>query len=478
MIGAQEPRISLIPPCVSSAGDEAVDLAHMAGLHLDPWEAFVLRNALGEGPDGKWAAFLVGLVVARQNGKGAILEARELAGLFLLGERMIIHSAHEFATSAEHFRRLLYLIEDTPEFSRRVKKISRSHGEEGIELHGGQRIRFKTRTKGAGRGFTADLLVLDEAMHLAESSVGAMLPILSARPNPQVWMTGSAVDKNVHDHGIALARVRERGISGEDDSLAYFEWSADADLTDAPLVANDPDAWSSANPGLGIRITLDHIAREQRSMDPRTFAVERLGIGDWPNTDGSVEQVIDPYVWAQLEDQNSSIKGTPAFAVDVAPDRSSSTISAAGWTPDGHLHVETVDRNRGTGWLVGRLEQVLGRHAGEANPRVVLDPSSPAGSLITSFEEVGIRVDQVTAREYAQACGGFFDAVDNRELRHLNTPELLAAVRGAVKRPLGEAWAWDRKNTHVDISPLVAATLALREARINARSAEPVVVFA
>jgi hypothetical protein len=84
----------------------------------------------------------------------------------------------------------------------------------------------------------------------------------------------------------------------------------------------------------------------------------------------------------------------------------------------------------------------------------------------------------VTAREYAQACGGFFDAVDNRELRHLNTPELLAAVRGAVKRPLGEAWAWDRKNTHVDISPLVAATLALREARINARSAEPVVVFA
>jgi hypothetical protein len=478
MIGAQEPRISLIPPCVSSAGDEAVDLAHMAGLHLDPWEAFVLRNALGEGPDGKWAAFLVGLVVARQNGKGAILEARELAGLFLLGERMIIHSAHEFATSAEHFRRLLYLIEDTPEFSRRVKKISRSHGEEGIELHGGQRIRFKTRTKGAGRGFTADLLVLDEAMHLAESSVGAMLPILSARPNPQVWMTGSAVDKNVHDHGIALARVRERGISGEDDSLAYFEWSADADLTDAPLVANDPDAWSSANPGLGIRITLDHIAREQRSMDPRTFAVERLGIGDWPNTDGSVEQVIDPYVWAQLEDQNSSIKGTPAFAVDVAPDRSSSTISAAGWTPDGHLHVETIDRNRGTGWVVSRLEQVLSRHAGQANPRVVLDPSSPAGSLITSFEEVGIRVDQVTARQYAQACGGFFDAVDNRELRHLNTPELLAAVRGAVKRPLGEAWAWDRKNTHVDISPLVAATLALREARINARSAEPVVVFA
>jgi hypothetical protein len=478
VVGSQEPRVSLIPPCVGSAGDEAVELAEMAGLHLDPWEAFVLRNSLGEGMDGKWAAFLVGLVVPRQNGKGAILEARELAGLFLLGERLIIHSAHEFATSAEHFRRLLYLIEDNSEFSRRVKKVSRSHGEEGVELHGGQRIRFKTRTKGAGRGFSADLLVLDEAMHLAESSVGAMLPTLSARPNPQVWMTGSAVDKEIHDHGVALARVRERGVSGGDDSLAYFEWSADADLADAPLVADSPDAWASANPGLGIRITLDHIAREQRSMDPRTFAVERLGIGDWPNTDGAVEQVIDPYVWAQLEDQASEIVGVPMFAVDVAPDRSTSTISAAGWRPDGNLHVETVDRNRGTGWLVSRLKQVLSRHAGQANPRVVLDPSSPAGSLITAIEEAEIRVEQVTAREYAQACGAFFDAVDNRELRHLNTPELLAAVRGAVKRPLGEAWAWDRKHSGVDISPLVAATLALREARSSARSAEPVVVFA
>jgi hypothetical protein len=447
-------------------------------LHLDPWEAYVLRNALGEGADGKWAAFLVGLVVPRQNGKGAILEARELAGLFLLGERLIIHSAHEFATSAEHFRRLLYLIEDNPEFSRRVKKVSRSHGEEGIELNGGQRIRFKTRTKGAGRGFSADLLVLDEAMHLAEASVGAMLPTLSARPNPQVWMTGSAVDKEIHDHGIALSRVRERGISGEDDSLVYFEWSADADLTDAPLVADSADAWAAANPGLGIRITLDHIAREQRSMDPRTFAVERLGIGDWPNTDGTVEQVIDPYVWAQLEDGSSTIQGTPVFAVDVSPDRGTSTICAAGWTPEGNLHIETVDRNRGTGWLADRLEQVLSRHSGQANPRVVLDPASPAGSLITVFEERGVRVTTVTAREYAQACGAFFDAVENRELRHLNTPELLAAVRGAVKRPLGEAWAWDRKHSGVDISPLVAATLALREARLNARSAEPVVVFA
>ena len=35
------------------------------------------------------------------------------------------------------------------------------------------------------------------------------------------------------------------------------------------------------------------------------------------------------------------------------------------------------------------------------------------------------------------------------------------AIRGAKSRPLGDQWAWSRKSSSVDISPLVAATLAL-----------------
>jgi hypothetical protein len=38
-------------------------------------------------------------------------------------------------------------------------------------------------------------------------------------------------------------------------------------------------------------------------------------------------------------------------------------------------------------------------------------------------------------------------------------------VRGARTRPLGDAgWAWSRKGSPVDITPLVAATLALSAA--------------
>jgi hypothetical protein len=41
LLGSQTPRISHVPESVSSAGREAIELAALAGLELDPWEAWV-----------------------------------------------------------------------------------------------------------------------------------------------------------------------------------------------------------------------------------------------------------------------------------------------------------------------------------------------------------------------------------------------------------------------------------------------------
>lgn len=462
--GSKEPRVSSVPPSVSSTGAEAVELCEMAGLFLDPWEQLVLTAALGEREDGKWAAFEVGLMVSRQNGKGAILEARELAGLFLLNERLLIHSAHQFDTSLEAFRRLRALVEDTPDFSKRVKRISNSHGEEGIELHGGQRIRFRTRTKGGGRGFSSDCLILDEAMDIPEMTHGALLPTLSARENPQVWYTGSAVDQWVHDNGLVFARIRERGHRGDDPSLAYFEWSAEGGNPEEVADPGDPDAWAQANPALGIRISAEHIERERRSMDDRTFAVERLGVGDWPRTDGFGDQLIGPEVWNPLADERSRVVDPVAFCFDVAPDRSSASIAVAGRRADGLGHVEVIDRRRGTGWVAERMAELIGKHDAED---VVCDGSGPAASLLGQMKEAGVEVTTVTAKEHGQACGTFYDACAQKALRHLDQPELNAAIKGAAQRPLGDAWAWSRKSSSVDISPLVSCTLAFWRAMLG-----------
>lgn len=460
VVGAQRPRVLSVPEFSSSTGAEAVELAAMCGLELDPWQAFVLENALGERPDGKWSAFEVGVEVARQNGKGGLLEARGLAGLFLLDERLVIHSAHEFATAEEALERMAALIEGCPDLSRRVKTIKRSHGQEGVYLKNGQRLRYKTRTKGGGRGFTADCVILDEAMIVPEVFLGALMPTLSARPNPQLWYTGSAVDQQAMEHGIVFSRLRERALKGGDPSLAYFGWSAPFDKPDEVPedAAADPEVWALGNPAMGIRIFPEHIEKEQRSMDPRTFAVERLGVGDWPAAD-SASTVIDLEAWGALTDAASRIVGPVCLGFDVKPDRSAAAICAAGKRSDGLAHGETVDRRPGTGWLVDRLVEL---HKAHSPREVVCAAGSPAMSLVQKLEDAGVPVRVVDSQEQAQACGDLFDLVEQGGLRHLGTSELTAALKGAATRPLGDAWAWSRKASSIDISPLVAMTLALR----------------
>lgn len=457
--GVVDPRYAWAPPAVGSRGQEALEVAARAGLVLDDWQALAVDGALGVGEGGRWAAFEVGVDVSRQNGKGGILETRELAGLFAFGERLIIHSAHQFDTSLEAFRRLLFLVEDTPDYDRQVKRVSRSHGEEGIELRSGQRIRFRTRTKGGGRGFTGDCLLLDEAMFLPEPTIGALLPTLSARKNPQVWYTGSAVDQLVHDHGSVFARVRRRGIAQE-PGLAYFEWSAEGEIDDLGDRLDDPGAWQAANPALGIRINEDFIRTERRAMDPRTFAVERLGIGDWPADPGDVE-VIDWERWKSLIDSRSYMLDPVCLAFDVTPSRDRASIAAAGRRPDGLLHMEVPEYRRGTGWVVDRLVEL---HQHQHIFSVSCDPAGPAAALIRPLESAGIEVKQATAREMAQACGMLLDLVADGKLRHLGSDELSTAVKNAGTRPLGESWAWSRRSSAADISPLVAATIALWEA--------------
>ena len=78
LLGDQEPRVCSLPPFDSDAsGRNAAKLAEVAGLSLDPWQRLVLEYGLRR-RGSKWASFETALIVARQNGKGAVLEALEL----------------------------------------------------------------------------------------------------------------------------------------------------------------------------------------------------------------------------------------------------------------------------------------------------------------------------------------------------------------------------------------------------------------
>jgi hypothetical protein len=470
IVGLQVPPIHVVPDSVTSAGDEACNLADRAGLVLDPWQRLVLRDALGERADGRWAAFECGLMVGRQNGKSAIFEARMLAGLFLFGEQLLIYSAHEFKTAGEIFRRMDELIAGTPSFSSRVKSISKTRGEEGFELTTRQRLRFLARSTGSGRGFSGDLNIWDESQHLGDGPVDALMPTMSARRNPQLWYGGSAPDWT-RAPCEQITRVRDRALSGASKGLAYWEWSATLCASSCPTGCTEHDdpasveTWAKTNPGLGIRIDAERIEREYESMSARGFNRERLSIGNYPAVGGGW-QVISKDAWEAVEDPASAIVGAVAFAVDAAADRSAASIAVAGLREDGLLHVEVVDHRPGTGWVVARLESLIEKWSPCA---IALDASGPAGSLATECEEAGIELVNPKAREVAGACGSLYDSVVrppdadgdwSPRLRHIPHPKLTGALASVGKRPLGDAWAWNRRGEAADISPLVAVTLA------------------
>lgn len=473
---AARPRVDVHPPYEVSLGPVAVDLARRGGLVLDPWQADALDVMCAIRDDGQWACFEYGEIVSRQNGKGAILEARALAGLFLFGEELIMWSAHEYKTAMEGFRRVLAVLrrlgtrlsDNLYDVDGVLVKVINTNGEEGLErLDTGQRLRFIARSKGSGRGFSGDVNIIDEAFAFTREQQEALMPTMSARPNPQIIYTSSP--PLTGDTGDVMYALRTRADAGGDDSLGWRDWGLAGDLDDLAAVdLDDERLWYQANPSLGGRLTVEYVRRERRSMSDVGFARERLGI--WPRwIGGETGGAIPIDEWRAMVDPDSQASDDIAIAVDTTPDRAWSSIAIASPRTEGGMHLELIDHRRGTAWVVDRLVELKERHDPVA---ICLDAKGPAGSLLTDLDKAGIRLPADPERpergdlivpthtEVAAACGQLLDAARDGTDRHIDQQQLTTAVLGATTRPLGDAVAWGRRQSDVDISPLVAVTLA------------------
>jgi len=470
----QLPPVSHVPLFLSTAAQDAIDLASVAGLDLDAWQQHILEGALGERADGKWSAFEVGLVLPRQNGKNAVLEARELAGLYLFKEELIIHSAHEFKTSQEAFLKILQRIKATPDLLEQVAGfqgdpdaqmtgIKTAHGAEGITLKNGNRLRFAARSGGSGRGFTGDCIIFDEAFALVQAEMAAMLPTMAAKSitgNPQLWYTSSAGMPN----SDVLANIRSRAkTKTKAERLAYYEWSVPGwdDLEDwqralylsEDAYIEDPRTHKAANPAYEIRISQEFIHQERGAMGDEEFKRERLGI--WAKLGGET----DLPEWAGAMDVNS-LPGLShlAVAIDVPPSQDSACVTVASYRDDGKIHLEMIKEEEGTMWVADFLRGLKERR----NPVgfFVLEGSQAAG-LEAECKRVGVRLIQVPFKRYAMACGTLVKDLKDRRAFHRGQKELSDAVASARKKSYGDTlFYWNRKNKGASITPIVSLTLA------------------
>jgi hypothetical protein len=457
-LGAQEPTVLHQPPDVVSlaAAEEAIELADAYGVcdghPLAESQKITLRNACGEREDGSWAATRVGDFGPRQGtGKNDKIAARELAGLILFGEKLIIHTAHEFPTANESFLRLVSVFENWDDLRKKVARIRYANGEQGIELLSGQRLKYRARTGGSGRGFAkADLVVYDEAQHLSREHVAASGPAKMANPNSQTWYAGSGGMST----SIVAWGMRRQALLGTGGRLAYTEMTGEkVSVVDGTVrsVAPDPtdrDVWYQCIPGLGRWVTeeaVEALYDELREAFPR----EILCVWD-PDPTAAAESVFPPGTWASAVGEHPQPTSGLVFSLDVNPDRTSSAVGVGG---DGDV-VGLLRAGPGVGWAVDETIRVCRAH----NAPAAVAANGAAAALIPDLERAGVTVLAMPVTKVRDACGAFYDAVIEGRIRIGAAPELEAAVRAAVKRNSGDAWVWDRRTG--DVSPLVAVTLA------------------
>lgn len=478
-----EPAYFSMPPRLGSFGPEAIDLVAEAGMVLDEEQKLAVDAMLSFGPRGHWVALEQVIKEARQNGKTTnVLEPVTAFDFFLLPPDRMVWTAHLFKTTMDAFADFDRMIETSPTMSRRVKNISRGKDDLHIELHNRAKLEFIARAGGGGRGLKGKRVVMDEALFVQATAMGALMPILSTRKGAQITY-GSSAGKATSEH---LGRLTQRGRGVGDPSLIYVEWCSPGSW-DNPGCArgqkcshavgvdgcqlDNEELWPHANHSLGGRISYEYVRGERRALPPREFGRERLG---WDESIITGARPIDGKAWSDLVDIRSKMVDPVAVGLHVNNDRSASAIGVAGYRPDGLVHLEVIKSEPGSAWVVDDVMTVVKRFGPCV---VVLDDRSETASLLPDLKERGLKVrdrdpEKTPAEgeivvttwsgDLAKACGALHSrAVETKTIRHLNQPELNDSLAGAVWRELGNARAWDLKNAETNQAPLMTVTLAL-----------------
>jgi hypothetical protein len=434
-------------------GFEALQIAELAGLELDDWQKYCLLHGMGTS-GGKWSAFEVALVVGRQTGKSEVLVARILADLFtrLSDPRLTIFAAHEYKTAREIFLRLKGLLDPPPDahplmfadpsLLDQVKTIRTANGEESVELRNGRRVRFLARTSGSGRGFTGDTVLLDEAYRLNQEQMAALLPTMGARPDPQLWYASMGPFDD-SEQQLAVMRRAQEGAK----RMAYFGWEAPEGTA-----ADDKDWWVRCTPSHPHRTSLEHLEAEFEALGDYSFVREKLCMSN-----AAAGRVISKPVWDAVCNPDVAPQEPLTFAVDVHPDRTSAAIVVA----DGDGRVELVDHHSGLDWLTARVVELAEQYGTD----VVVDGRAGAAAFKDEWEAAGITVIDYGSDDMKRAVQRFYDMVVEGDVAVRTSAALDNAVAGAAKRTVGDAWVWGRVRSTVDVTPLVAASVAVDRAR-------------
>ena len=420
-IGSQTPTQSLFLPYKDTLSGEAVMLYQESGRTAYEWQINLLNEILAINEDGLWTHMKFGYSIPRQNGKNEVVAIRELIGL-KKGERML-HTAHRTTTSAAAFNRLLAIMEESGmEEKTHFNKI-KAIGRESIELIGGGRIDFRTRTSTGGLGESFDLLVIDEAQEYTDDQESALMYTIAASQNPQTLYCGTP--PTPISSGTVFTFLRNSALDGSSVDTGWAEWSVQ-EMSDM----RDVDLWYQTNPSLGLRLSERNVQSEVRD-DDIDFNIQRLGLWIQYNQ----KSAISENEWKELQVSSlPKLKGKMFAGIKYGHDGTNVALSIAVKTDDNKIFVESIDcrslRN-GNGWIINFLKQ--------ANVQeVVIDGAAGQNILADDMKEAGLRKPILpTVKEIIISNSTFEQALFQENIQHTGQPSLYQVVTNCEKRNIG-----------------------------------------
>lgn len=392
--------------------------------------------------------------VPRRAGKTTVLLAVAIGRCLARPNYMVMFTAQSGTKASARFLELARSLDRVqPDNDVRGFRILRGAGHQVIIFQNGSYFQVLPPKPDAFRGDSGDMILLDEAQEhdAAESAelMGAILPTMDTRPGAQLVVAGTAGERR---SGIFWETLEEgrKGIA----RTGIIEFAA-PDQTTAEEAA-DPEVWQAAHPGIGTLTDLETVQARFEKLPLPQFMREYLGI--WP--EDYTQSVIDSEAWAACGTKFDKKPDQFALAYDVSIDGSVACIAAA-WRDDKHAYVEIIDHKPGTDWLVPRLNELARRY------KCVIGHDTVGAALVEAEGLNRLRprpkVQPLGYRELAPGCATFMKEVTQKTLRHFDQPSLNMAASQVVKRPLGDsAWAWNKRQSGGDITPIAAATFALR----------------
>lgn len=443
-------------------GAQAAKFAAALNTPLMDWQRYVLDVALEYDPNtGQPCYRNIVVTVPRQNGKTTLLLVLFLVRALAHDRQSIVYTAQNRNEAKKKFvNEWIPMLLETN--FKNYFETTQANGNEAMKFMNGSLLSLAATTEKSGHGNVIHLGVCDEAFALPDARMEqAFVPAMVTKRDAQFWVVSTAgtYAKSPYLWG-KVQNGRQLVEDGARDGTAYFEWSADENAD-----PSSEETWRSCMPALGHTIDMD-IIRTIYNSDMDLSEFRRAFLNQW--VAAPTEPVISLERWNELVTDDVRTTESWALAFDVAEDRSYSSIAACWKRADGKFQVVLIDTRPGTSWLAPRLADIW------HNSRPVgiwLDRSGPAGSVLSDLQNLNVPlVNDVPVSDLAKACGQIYDACIDGTIVHRDDPVLSATLDGAVKRPVSDAWVWSRRTSAIDISPIVAITMAHFGAKAMSRT--------